>query len=279
MKWGNLLIDIHSHVIPGIDDGSSDMDESMEMLRAAARAGVTAVVATPHCFSYPRSPRTPEIACGLEKLKAAAASDSEASKVELLIGAEIMLDPGVREVISSGGIPTIGGQGMYILVELPMLSVPDYTEGTLFELKASGYVPIIAHPERNYELSQDLEMLQRLIYGGALIQLDAGSIVGAYGSAAERSALKILHSHMCHFVASDAHRPGAYSKLLPEARRRVASLMGEEKAMALFEGNPRAVLEGKPVSVPEPIIPSPPRAGGSRAKNVLSGLIKKIKGK
>ncbi|MDD2202733.1 MAG: hypothetical protein PHQ21_10490 [Firmicutes bacterium] len=267
------MIDIHSHVIPGIDDGSSHMSESIDMLREAARAGVTLIVATPHCFSHSRSPRTPEITRGLEELANAASSDREASRIELAIGAEIMLDPGVQQVLDSDGIPPIGGSGVHILVELPMLAVPQYTESTLFQLKACGYVPIVAHPERNHELCQDLDMLRRLIRMGVLVQMDAGSIVGAYGRTAEESALAILNCRMCHFVASDAHRAGAYRKLLPEARRRVASLSGEETAVALFEANPKAVLEGKTPKVPEPT--APVRANERRG---LAGLFKRLKG-
>ncbi len=115
-----------------------------------------------------------------------------------------------------------------------MLAVPDYTEATLFELKAYGYVPIIAHPERNHELSQDMDLLCRLINMGVLVQLDAGSIVGAYGSIAEQGALTILKRRMCHFIASDAHSPPtAYSRLLPpQARQRTASLMGKNSHRA-----------------------------------------------
>jgi protein-tyrosine phosphatase len=268
------LIDIHSHIIPGIDDGSSDMSESIEMLREAARGGVTLIVATPHCFSHSRSPRTPEIARGLEKLAEAASSDKDASKVKLAMGAEIMLDPGVREVLDQGGIPPLGGRGVHILVELPILSVPKYTENTLFQLKAYGYVPIIAHPERNHELSQDLDMLCHLINMGVLVQMDAGSIVGAYGRTTETSALTILNCRMCHFVASDAHRSGAYRRLLPGARRRVASLSGEETANALFRENPMAVLEGRTPEIPEPIAPSKPKR-----RRGLAELFKMLRGK
>lgn len=271
------MIDIHSHVIPKIDDGSSDMSESIEMLRAAARAGVDLIVATPHCFSYPRSPRTSHITRGLDELAKAAASDDEASQVELVIGAEIMLDPGVKEVLDGGGIPPIGGSGVHILVELPMLSVPKYTEKTLFELKVGGYVPIIAHPERNYELSQDPDMLRRLIKMGALVQVDAGSIAGAYGAMAEKSSLKMLRSRMCHFVASDAHNPGAYSRLLPAARRRVTSLIGKEAARALFEANPRAVLEGNTPEAPEPVIPEKDHASSRRTGRSLAEFFKRLK--
>jgi protein-tyrosine phosphatase len=277
------LIDIHSHIIPKIDDGAADISESIDMLRAAAAAGVTLIVATPHCASYPSSPRTPQIALGLQELAAASARDSEASKVELAMGAEILLDPGVREVLDGGGIPVLGGTGKHVLVELPMLAVPDYTEATLFELKAYGYVPIIAHPERNHELSQDMDLLCRLINMGVLVQLDAGSIVGAYGSIAEQGALTILKRRMCHFIASDAHSPTAYSRLLPQARQRTASLMGEETATELFEENPKAILEGITPKVPEPVIsPKADTAETSRAparkRERIGGLAGLFKG-
>ncbi len=118
-------------------------------------------------------------------------------------------------------------------------------------------------------------MLRRLIKMGALVQVDAGSIAGAYGAMAEKSSLKMLRSRMCHFVASDAHNPGgAYSRLLPAARRRVTSLIGKEAARALFEANPRAVLEGNTPEAPEPVIPEKDHASSRRTGRSLAEFSK-----
>ena len=247
------MLDVHSHVLPGLDDGASGIDESLEMLRSAHRAGVCAIVATPHSGSHRRSLRTPTIASALAQLVQAAAGDPEASAVGLYVGSEIMLDPGVRAALDAGDVPTLGGNTRFALVELPMLEVPHYAEDVLFELAAAGYVPVLAHPERNHELSQRFDIMLQMIRRGTLMQVEAGSIVGGYGSVAQECALKMLDRRMCHFIASDAHRPGAYDSLVPQALEAVTARMGEEVTTALFRDNPAAALAGEKPAFPNPI--------------------------
>ena len=247
------MLDIHSHILPGLDDGASGLDESLKMLRSAHRAGVCAIVATPHSGSHRRSLRTPTIASALAQLAQAAAGDPEASAVGLYVGSEIMLDPGVRAALDAGDVPTLGGNTRFALVELPMLEVPHYAEDVLFELAAAGYVPVLAHPERNHELSQRFDIMLQMIRRGTLMQVEAGSIVGGYGSVAQECALEMLDRRMCHFIASDAHRPGAYDSLVPQALEAVTARMGEEVTAALFRDNPAAALAGEKPAFPNPI--------------------------
>ncbi|MGI6131613.1 MAG: tyrosine-protein phosphatase [Bacillota bacterium] len=247
------MFDIHSHVLPGVDDGPTRIQESLEMLRSAQRVGVRAIVATPHCASHRGSLRASSIADTVARLRKAAAGDPEASAVQLYAGSEIMLDPGVRAALSAGSLPTLGGNTRFALVELPMLEVPYYAEDALFELAAAGYVPVLAHPERNHELSQRFDMMLRMIKRGALMQLEAGSVVGAYGPIAQQCAIDMIDRRMCHFIASDAHRPSAYNVLIPRALEAVAARIGQEAADALFDANPAAALADRKPSFPEPI--------------------------
>ncbi|MBP7868641.1 MAG: hypothetical protein KA002_01100 [Firmicutes bacterium] len=247
------MFDIHSHVLPGLDDGPARIQESLEMMRWARRAGVRAIVSTPHCESHRLSLRTSVIESAVTRLRAAAADDPETSAVDLYLGGEIMLDPGVRAVLDSGDVPTLGGNTRFTLVELPMRWVPDYAEGTLFELAATGYVPVLAHPERNHELSQRFDMMLRMIKRGALMQLEAGSFVGAYGPIAQKCAIDMIDRRMCHFIASDAHRPDAYESVIPRAIEAVAARIGREAADALFDTNPAAALAGERPVIAEPV--------------------------
>lgn len=247
------MFDIHSHVLPGMDDGAAGIQDSLEMLRSAQRVGVRAIAATPHCASHRRSLRAPAIASAVARLQATAADDPEASAVKLHVGAEIMLDPGVRAALDAGDLPTLGGNTRFALVELPMLEVPRYAEDVLFELAAAGYTPVLAHPERNHELSQRFDMMLRMIRRGTLMQVEAGSVVGAYGQIAQQCALDMIDRRMCHFIASDAHRPGAYGALIPRAFEAVAARIGQEAAAALFDANPAAALANQKPSFPEPV--------------------------
>lgn len=247
------MFDIHSHVLPGLDDGPTVIQDSLEMMRSAQRVGVRAIVATPHCASHRRSLRTSAIADAIARLRAAAAADPEASRVELHMGSEIMLDPGVCAALSAGDVPTLGGNTRFALVELPMLEVPHYAEDVLFELAAIGYMPVLAHPERNHELSQRFDVMLRMIKRGALMQLEAGSVVGAYGPIAQQCAIDMIDRRMCHFIASDAHRPGAYDTLIPRSIKAVAARIGREAADALFDANPAAALAGKRPAIDDPI--------------------------
>ena len=223
------------------------------MMRSAQRAGVRAIVATPHCESHRLSLRTSVIDGAVTRLRAAAADDPEASAVELYMGSEIMLDPGVRTALDCRDVPTLGGNTRFALVELPMRWVPDYAEDALFELAATGYVPVLAHPERNHELSQRFDMMLRMIKRGALMQLEAGSVVGAYGSIAQQCAVDMIDRRMCHFIASDAHVPGAYDGMIPRAFEAVAAQIGQEGATALFDANPAAALADQKPPFPEPM--------------------------
>ena len=247
------MFDIHSHVLPGLDDGPTRIQDSLEMMRSAQRVGVRAIVATPHCASHRRSLRASVIADAVAQLRAAAAADPEASRVELHVGGEIMLDPGVRAALGAGDVPTLGADTRFALVELPMLHVPQYAEDVLFELAATGYVPVLAHPERNHELSQRFDMMLTMIKRGALMQLEAGSVVGAYGSIAQQCAVDMIDRRMCHFIASDAHVPGAYDGMIPRAFEAVAAQIGQEGATALFDANPAAALADHKPPFPEPM--------------------------
>lgn len=281
------MVDIHSHVLWGLDDGAQSMRMAVEILRAAGEAGVEVVVATPHCGVYWRKARSEEVARRVEELRRAT-EEAGVVGVAVLPGGEVYLDVGVGEMVAGGVLPVLGscgaragetnGQGggaggseapegdaarrpkRHVLVELPMLTVPEWTKDVLFDIVARGFVPVLAHPERNHELSQRLDLLFELIEMGCLVQLEAGSLVGQYGPIAEAAAWRIIEHDMCHFFASDAHGPWVYRDVVPAAVEAARERLGEARVRALFRNNAAAMLEGRPLEVPPARAPRGRRA-------------------
>ncbi|MEA4884217.1 MAG: CpsB/CapC family capsule biosynthesis tyrosine phosphatase [Clostridia bacterium] len=264
------MIDIHCHVIPGIDDGAYDMGEAMEMLREANEAGFAEIIATPHTSSSKRDPRTQSIKARLAELLARASEDQTASRVRVTAGAEIMLDPDTLPLLEAGELPTWGAGRKHVLVEFPMIAIPPYAEGCIFGLSAQGYTPVLAHPERNHELSQKLDVILRFIQMGAAMQIDAGSLAGAYGPIARESAMMVVRHRMCHFIASDAHHPGNISRVMNRAQSEVSKILEAEDTEALFGGNARSVMAGERVSYPAPIPASERETRRTRGRGLFS---------
>lgn len=256
------MIDIHCHILHALDDGPHHLDASLQMAQDAAAQGVTVIVATPHCSSDPGSLTADRITERTDDFIEHVAA--RAPGLRIVPGGEIFLDPGVPEMIAAGTLPAFGAAGKHVLVELPRLYVPSWTADVLFNIIARGFVPVLAHPERNHELSQRLDLLFDYITTGCLLQVTAGSLVGAYGPIAEEAAWRIIDHDICHFLASDAHSPTAYREVLPRAIEAARQRLGDERSDALFTRNPGAVLNGAELSVPEPRRPESPRGGGGK---------------
>jgi protein-tyrosine phosphatase len=195
------VIDLHCHVLPGIDDGPETIDGSLAMARAAADAGTRTLVATPHVsWRYPNEPDT--IARLVDEVNARLAA--EAAAVEIRSGAEIAMtrvidiDPGQLASLSLGG-------GPWLLVEPPFTSVATGLDIVVFDLQRRGHRVLLAHPERCPALHRDPRMLGTLIRAGVLTSITAGSLVGRFGETVRRFALQLVQEEMVHNVASDAH--------------------------------------------------------------------------
>lgn len=256
------MIDIHSHILYGIDDGPQALYASLQMAEYAAAQGVTAIVATPHCGSDRGGPTAAHIRKRVEEF--AAQVTERAPGLQIAAGGEIFLDPAVPDMIGAGALPAFGASGTHVLVELPSMQVPTWAADALFNIIARGFVPVLAHPERNRELSQRLDILFGYISMGCLAQVTAGSLIGAYGSIAQNAAWRIAEHDMCHFIASDAHSPRTYRDTLPDAMAAARERLGDERADALFTHNPGAVVRGMELCVPEPKKPVGQAGEGGR---------------
>jgi len=223
------LIDLHCHILPGIDDGAASLDDSLAIARLALQDGVRRVVATPHWGEGAFTGTGAEIQERVRTLQRELLGRGVG--LEILAGAELFLSPEVPARCAEDPLLTLNGS-RYLLVELPFRMVPPYAEQILFELQLQGIVPVIAHPERNAEITANPELLRKLVDRGALAQVTAGSLEGAFGSRVRRAAETLVKGRLVQIIASDAHSARGRPPRLEGAVRRAAQLVGDEAARA-----------------------------------------------
>jgi protein-tyrosine phosphatase len=243
------VIDLHTHILPGVDDGARDGDESLAIAAAAMGDGIAAVAATPHVREdYPTPVETMER--GVGELRRALARGGV--PFEVLPGGEIALDylPRLsREELQRFGL---GGNPAYVLVEFPYSGWPLALDHVLFGLRADGFTPVLAHPERNADVQEAPDRLAGVVAAGALVQLTASSLDGRLGRRARAAAARLLQLGLAHMVSSDTHAPGVREIGLSRAWRSVAD---EALARWLMQDVPAAIVAGEPL----PLRPAPRR--------------------
>ena len=235
------MIDIHTHVLPGLDDGARTLEESLAMLRALATCGVRVVVATPHVRSdYPTTPEMMQAA--LSRVRAAAMTDG--LDVEVLPGAEVAFDAleGLgHEARAAFGL---GGREDVLLLEAPYRGWPAEIEQSLSTLLCSGVTPVIAHPERYEPVFGDSAPLDPLLDAGAVLLLDVAALTGKYGRTPRRVAERLLEEGYYYAACSDAHAPDDVDDVR-EGIEALFAMVGDEEATFLLIDGPRAILEGR----------------------------------
>lgn len=236
------MIDLHLHLLPGIDDGAESIEESRAMLTGLRDLGFQSVIATPHLLDRLRSADQWQIAAAQAEVAAEAATFG----VDVSLGYEVALTPDLPARLAAGEPVTLGGSRT-ILVELPVVGWPTYTESTLFALQTAGYRPLLAHPERYAAVQEDPDLALDLVARGILLQVTFGSFVGLFGKRAQKSAELLLRHGAIHVLASDAHSAGHRLTAVAKARQRIVKLAGERVARALTLDNPRALLTDAPL--------------------------------
>lgn len=196
------MIDIHCHILSGIDDGAKDMEMSLEMLRIAEEDGIKKIIATPHFYRGYFENQYKDIERSVVKLNKAAKEEN--INVEVMPGQEVFLDSHTLEDYKAGAINCLNNSG-YMLIELPNREIPKYTFDTIYELNLLGVKTIIAHPERYYFVEKDIKSLNRFIEEGCLFQINATSLNGTFGKKIQKTAMNIMKNGLCNFIASDAH--------------------------------------------------------------------------
>lgn len=257
------MIDLHCHMLPGIDDGAPDMETALAMARMAAADGITTVACTPHIYPglYENT------AAGIRRaVEAFRERLGEAGiPLELTYGADTHVAPDVPARLRSGDIPSLHGS-RYFLLEPPHHVAPPHLAEFVFGLLAGGHVPIITHPERLSWIEGHYEIFQELAQHGAWMQLTAGSLTGRFGSAAQYWGERMLDEGLAHILATDAHGVKSRPPLLAEGRRAAERWVGAEEAGRLVESRPRSILENlEPARMPAPAGPGRVRPRAKRS--------------
>ncbi|MCB2357880.1 tyrosine-protein phosphatase [Clostridium estertheticum] len=196
------MIDIHSHILPGIDDGSKDMEMSIKMLKIAEEKGTKTIVATPHYIRGRYENHYDEIFDLHQEVKLAA--KNAGLKIEVLLGQEVMLDKYALNLCKEKKIRGINGTS-YMLVEFPMDRLPNDALDLIYELRVLGIKPIIAHPERYEYIIKSLPNINDFINEGCLFQINAGSLQGLFGKQVQKCTKLLVKEGLVNFIASDAH--------------------------------------------------------------------------
>jgi protein-tyrosine phosphatase len=267
------MIDLHCHILPGLDDGALDLAESVEMARIARADGIRTVVATPHVFRDGSDPKvlTAMVRAREELARALAAAGID---LELAGGAEVYFSHEFLAEVRKKRNRLVINDSAYLFVEFPPDHVYAGARDIFFNLLNEGLIPIVAHPERNSEFQHEPLLLYELVRMGALAQANSRSFLGGYGTRVREAAESFLRLNLVQIIASDGHSPRTRSPRLRAAVAEVAKIVGEKAALAMVTDNPEAVLrDGEPPYRPDPIDP----AGAKKSLKVALPSIFKLK--
>jgi len=246
-----LMIDLHCHILPGIDDGARDLSESVKMAQKAVEQGIHTIVATPHHLNNRYENPKQSIMDKVRELNKVLID----KKIDLnvLPGQETRIYGEMVEDYEIGEILPIDNT-QYVLVEFSSTHVPRYTEKLFYDLQTKGLIPVIVHPERNQEIIERPEILYQLVEKGALTQVTAASICGDFGKKIKTFSLQLIEANLTHFIASDAHNTSNRTFKMREAFEVVQAKYGNDMVY-LFQENAEIVIEGGHVykEVPERI--------------------------
>ena len=263
------MIDLHNHLLPGVDDGAKKVEETLEFLRLSRRDGVKVVVATPHMKPGVYDNHRETILERVALVREAAKGD-EAEGVTVLPGAEVYFTADLPARVRANALMTVGDGGRYLLLELPYQQIPMQVDDTIFQLRLLRITPLMAHPERVAYYLEDIERVAASVRLGALTQVTAASLTGKFGDKARDFARAMLRRGLIHVLASDGHDVRYRPPILSEGVRAAAAEVGETAARRMVEDTPQAILDGKDVEFEEPGPPMPGRGFAARLRSLFS---------
>lgn len=246
------MIDIHSHILHGIDDGSYDMATSVKMAEMAVSEGITQMIATPHFIEKDQEIDRKTILEKTEELNGELRS--RGINITIHPGQEVYITPGIPDLFNEGKLMTLCDEGLYMLVELPMMSIPPYALEVIHRLKLRGVNVILAHPERNVEIMKNPERVKEFMRIGTLLQVNSLSLIGVFGNETKRTAGEIISSGWAHFIATDCHTARVRSPRI----RGVLKDIPDKAFRHLLHDNPAKVLKGEQI---DPVTMSYERRG------------------
>ncbi len=239
-----MMIDVHCHMLPGVDDGSKDLTTSLELAQAAVADGITHALMTPHHMNGQYTNHAADVI----RMTDAFQAELEKRDIPLTVFPcqEVRINGQLLEAIDHHDILTCDVTGHYVLIEFPSDDVPLYTQNMLFEVMQRGMIPVIVHPERNTRLMKHPGLLYQMIERGAFAQVTASSYVGTFGKKVQQFSEDIIDAGLAHVFASDAHHLPGRSYEMSDAFKRLTRKRGEKKAH-IFEENARALVNGDPL--------------------------------
>lgn len=231
------MIDIHTHILPEIDDGSKSVDQTLEMIEEAYLAGFTDIITTSHYIEDTYDIDKDDRDLLIENIKPLIEQN-----IKLHNGAETYISPDIVELYQNGTIPTLADSD-YVLFELPMNSEVIYVENIIKNLKWHGYIPIIAHPERYGSVKRNINKVIELTEMGALLQCNYGSFLGKYGDDALETVIKLLKKDKITFLGTDTHRPQSIYTEVDKAIKVIKKYSNNEIVEKLTTINPQMILD------------------------------------
>ena len=240
------MIDFHNHILPKLDDGSESTQMSIDMLEFAASQGIKEVVTTVH-YQHPKMDRSnlsfDQARLVMRNLQKEI--DRLSIPIKLHLGSEVFFLPNLIDV-KDDPLATFG-HGKYMLIEFLPFELPEIHRKQLFDLKLSGVVPIIAHPERYKPVQNDLKIIENWLNAGCLIQIDAGSLLGNFGIKAKLCAELIVRNNWCHIIGSDAHNNKKRNFCLKDAINTLERLTDSDHIKKMVNDNPKDIIKGNPI--------------------------------
>lgn len=230
------MIDIHSHIIPNVDDGARSVEETFNILKEAQEAGFTDVILTSHFLLNYYETNAQELIFWKEKLQEVL--KKQGTKINLHSGMEIYITNQMEELLENKKILTLANS-RYMLIELPLATNVKYFDYVVYYLEAKGIKPIIAHPERYKCVQKDPDIVEEYIEKGCLIQCNYGSIVNLYGREAEKTIKTLLKKNQVHFLGSDVHRENGTYLIILDAIKKIRKIIGENKINEITTINPK----------------------------------------
>jgi len=242
------VIDLHSHILPALDDGARTLDESLAMAHIALADGITCLAATPHDMGL-----VPDFLNQVKERVAEVEAAFREKGIELhpVMGSELYAVPDLAARLRAGRALTLGGS-RYFLLEFRLTDLPIYTAQLIFEVQAVGITPIVAHPARNAAIQRDPNRLYDLVERGALAQITSGSLTGIFGPQVQATARALVQHNLVHLIASDAHGTGPRGPWLSEAVDAAAELVGREAAQAMVTTRSHAILADQLLAIEPP---------------------------
>jgi protein-tyrosine phosphatase len=267
------LIDLHSHLLPGIDDGSKDLATSLAMARMASTDGISTIACTPHILPGVYSNSGLAIRKAVARL---AESIAEADiPISLVTGADVHIAPDLDVRLGDGRVLTLN-DSRYLLLEPPHHVLPPRLDDLIFGLQAAGYVPILTHPERLSWVEGHYDLIRRLASSSVLMQITAGSVTGRFGRRPRYWAERMLDEGLCHLLATDAHNTEQRAPRMADARDVVAQRLGDDEAINLVLRRPQGILDNlSPAELPAlPHAEAWQKESGSEAPTLWSNILK-----